>query len=255
MPKDMRGKKVLVTGGTSGIGLAAVKMFLERGARVVMAGRSHARGKDALEALPEKDRYRAEFFAADVGETEGCRRLVEDAANWLGGMDVLVNSAGIYLEQPMEDMTEELFDQVMAANVKGTYFMCRYALPELRKSEGASIVNVSSDAGVHGNYGCSAYCASKGAVTVFTRSLALEVASLGVRVNCVCPGDILTPLTEKQLAMGGNREEALREMQSLYPMGRIGTPEEAAAVILFLASPAASFVTGAAWGVDGGITA
>ncbi|MBQ1915146.1 MAG: SDR family oxidoreductase, partial [Selenomonadaceae bacterium] len=154
-----------------------------------------------------------------------------------------------------EDMTEELFDEVMAVNVKGTYFMCRYAVPELRRQEGASIVNVSSDAGVHGNYGCTAYSASKGAVTMFTRSLALELASFGVRVNCVCPGDILTPMTEAQLALGGNREEMLREMQSVYPLGRIGTAEEAAAVIFFLASPAASFVTGAAWGVDGGITA
>ena len=255
MPKDMKGKKVLVTGGTSGIGLSAVRMFLGRGARVALAGRSPARGKGALETLPTEDRPRAEFFEADVGEAESCRRLVEAAVNWMGGMDVLVNSAGIYLERPVEDMTEELFDQVMAVNAKGTYFMCRYALPHLRKRAGSSIVNVSSDAGVRGNYGCSAYCASKGAVTVFTRSLALEAASFGVRVNCVCPGDILTPLTEKQLAREGNREEALREMQSLYPMGRIGTPEEAAAVILFLASPAASFVTGAAWGVDGGITA
>ena len=255
MPKDMSERRVLVTGGTSGIGLAAVKMFLEQGARVAMAGRSAARGKSALETLSAADRPRARFFSSDVAEAEGCRRLVEESVRWLGGLDVLVNSAGIYLEQPVEDMTEDLFDRVMAVNVKGTYFMCCYALPELRKQSGASIVNVSSDAGVRGNYGCSAYSASKGAVTMFTRSLALETASLGVRVNCICPGDILTPLTEEQLAREGNREEALREMQSLYPIGRIGSPEEAAAVILFLASSSASFVTGAAWSVDGGLTA
>jgi len=255
LSEDMMGKRVLVTGGTSGIGLAAARMFLARGARVVVAGRSAKRGESALASLASMERCRAEFFSADVASAAGCRNLVEASAEWLGGIDVLVNSAGIYLERPIEDMTEELFDEVMAVNVKGTYFMCRYAVPELRSKKGASIVNVSSDAGVHGNYGCTAYSASKGAVTMLTRSLALELASFGVRVNCVCPGDILTPLTEAQLALGGNREKMLREMQSVYPLGRIGTAEEAAAVIFFLASPAASFVTGAAWGVDGGITA
>ena len=251
----MTNRRALVTGGTSGIGLAAARMMLERGARVAVAGRSEERGRKALESLPWELRRRAKFFSADVARVADCHRLTEHAVAWLGGMDVLVNSAGIYLEQPVEDMTEELFDEVMAVNVKGTYFMCRYAVPELRKQEGASIVNVSSDAGIHGNFGCTAYSASKGAVTLFTRSLALELASLGVRVNCVCPGDIMTPLTERQLAEEGTGEDALREMQSVYPLGRIGRAEEAASVIVFLASPAASFVTGAAWSVDGGITA
>lgn len=251
----MQGKRVLVTGGTSGIGLAAAGMFLEQGAKVVLAGRSAKRGKDALQSLPDPVRSGAAFLPCDVTDADACSRLVTDAAAWLGGLDVLVNSAGIYVEQPIESMTEEIFDRVMSVNVKGTYFMCRYAVQELRKQRGAAIVNVSSDAGIHGNYGCTAYCASKGAVTLFTRSLALELASLGVRVNCVCPGDVMTPMTEKQLAHGISREDALSEMQSVYPLGRIGSAKEAASVIVFLASPAASFVTGAAWSVDGGLTA
>ncbi len=253
--ENMKEKRVIITGGTSGIGLAAASMFLEQGARVVLAGRSSGRGEEALQSLPPGVRSRAAYVPCDVAKPEDCRSLVEDGTAWLGGVDVLVNSAGIYLEQPIESMTEELFDRVMDVNVKGTYFMCRYAVPELRKEKDAAIVNVSSDAGLHGNYGCTAYCASKGAVALFTRSLALEVASFGLRVNCVCPGDILTPMTERQLAEGNSREETLREMQSVYPMGRIGRVEEAASVIVFLASPAASFVTGAAWSVDGGLTA
>lgn len=246
---------MLITGGTSGIGLAAAAMFLARGAKVVLGGRSETRGGQALQSFAPELRERAVFFPCDVAKVEECSCLADFAEEWLGGLDILVNSAGIYVEEPIESMTEEIFDRVMEVNVKGTYFMCRYAVPKLRKNQGAAIVNVSSDAGLHGNYGCTAYCASKGAVTLFTRSLALELASLGVRVNCVCPGDIMTPLTEGQLAAGASREETLREMASVYPLGRIGSAEEAAGVIVFLASPAASFVTGAAWSVDGGITA
>ena len=124
----------------------------------------------------------------------------------------------------------------------------------LRRFKG-NIVNVSSDAGLHGNYGCSLYCASKGAVTLYTKAVALEAGPYGVRVNCVCPGDILTPLTEKQLENEPSREDALNEMASVYPLGKIGTVEQAAAVVVFLASEEAGFVTGAAWSVDGGITA
>ena len=133
-------------------------------------------------------------------------------------------------------------------------FLTKYALPYLKEVKG-NIVNVSSDAGLRGNFLCSLYCASKGAVTLYTKSLAIELAPYGVRVNCVCPGDILTPMTEEQLRPASSREEALQAMASVYPLQRIGTAEEAAAVIAFLASSAASFVTGAAWCVDGGLTA
>ena len=131
--------------------------------------------------------------------------------------------------------------------------MAKAAVPALKSSRGA-IVNVSSDAGINGNVNCTAYCAAKGAVTLFTKALALEMAPYGVRVNCVCPGDIATPMLERQLAATNDPLRYRQEMESVYPMGRIGTPEEVAGVILFLASDAASFVTGAAWSVDGGLT-
>ena len=264
----MEEKTALITGGTSGIGLATARLFLARGMRVAIAGRDAARGREALRDLREGIRLEqktrltgqtdmdgaARYFSADVRKHEDCQRLVGAVAAAFGTLDVLVNAAGVYMEQGAEDLTEEDYLEVMDTNVKGTMFVTRYALPFLRETKGA-VVNVSSDAGLHGNYGCSLYCASKGAVTLYTRAVAREAATYGVRVNCVCPADILTPLTERQLAAAPDREEALSAMISVYPLSRLGTPEEVAATIAFLASPAASYITGAAWNIDGGLLA
>ena len=237
---------MLISGGTSGIGLEAAREFLQEGARVCLMGRSEERGQAAVRLLQH------EAHGADVCFMAG--RVVRETAERFGGLDVLVNSAGIYREGALEDLREEELDDLLDCNVKGVFHLTQAALPALKASRGA-VVNVASDAGVHGNYFCAAYCASKGAVVLFTRALALETAAFGVRVNAIAPGDILTPLTEAQLGTGEKREQSLREMASVYPLGRIGTAEEAAALIVFLASARASFVTGAVYGIDGGLTA
>lgn len=252
--ETLKRKTALITGGTSGIGLASARIFLDNGYDVAIVGRSEQKGVKALSALSSRGRERI-FLRGDISKARECERLVAETAAAFGGVDTLVNSAGIYFERAITDTGEADYDLVMDTNVRGAYFMCRYAIPHLKKSAAGAIVNVSSDAGVNGNYFCSAYCASKGAVTVLTKALALELASANVRVNCVLPGDVDTPMTRSQLEGAEDPEEQLRQMRALYPLGRIGSAEEVAEVVYFLASEKAAFVTGAAWGVDGGLTA
>ena len=235
--------------------LKHAREFLQEGASVCLMGRSEERGREAAARLAqEAGAERICFLQGDVKSVEDCGRVVKGTVAHFGRLDVLVNSAGIYREGALEDLGEEELDDILACNVKGVFHMTKAALPALKAARGA-VVNVSSDAGVHGNYFCTAYCASKGAVVLFTRALALEVAAFGVRVNAIAPGDIMTPLTEAQLGTGERREANLREMAAVYPLGRIGTAQEAASLIVFLASARASFVTGAIYGIDGGLTA
>ncbi|SNU96138.1 3-oxoacyl-[acyl-carrier-protein] reductase FabG [Megamonas hypermegale] len=249
-------KIALITGGTSGIGLATAKIFLENNICTVLVGRNkdkYIEARKFLKPYIKKDVF-CDFIQSDITSASNCEKIINTVIEKYHGLDILINNAGIYKENAIENVSEAEFDEIMNTNIKGTYFLCKYAVSHLKKSQhNPAIVNVSSDAGINGNFFCSAYCASKGAVTIFTKALALELAPYNVRANCVCPGDIDTPLTRNQFA--GNEEEGIKEAASLYPIGRIGKPEEVAEVIYFLANEKASFVTGAVWSVDGGITA
>lgn len=242
----------LISGGTSGIGLAVAKELLAQGQQVMLLGRSAERGKRALQEL--QGGADVSFVAGDVASLAEDKNAVAQTIARFGKLDGLINSAGIYAEGAIEDVTEKQYEALMQTNVKGTYFLTQAAVAELKKNRG-NIVNVASDAGLHGNYYCSLYCASKGAIVQLTKALALELAGFGVRVNAVAPGDILTPMTQAQLDAMPDPAAGLREMASVYPLGRIGTPEEAANAICFLASSAASFITGSILSVDGGLTA
>ena len=254
MYQDLAGKTVLLTGGTSGIGLAAARRFLKDGATVVLVGRDKRRGEAALETLADGGKT-ACFWAGDVSRREVCFDLVTKVVERFGQLDIVVHAAGAYLEKAIEDVDEAQLDGLLNTHVKGAFFLAQAAAPYMKKAGCGAMIYVSSDAGINGNAHCSAYCAAKGGMNTLAKALALELGPYGIRVNAVCPGDVETPLLAAQLAEADDAVQMKKEMASLYPLGRIARPEEIAAVICFLASEEASFVTGALWSVDGGLTA
>ena len=238
------GSAVLITGSSRGIGKATAKEFLASGARVAINGRTEASVAQAIEELGGHKRLVG--APGDVETPAGCEAVVGASIKALGGLDVLVNSAGVFTKTPMAETDEDLWDSLMDINVKGTYFCSRAALYALDKS-GGSIVNVASEAGLTGYAGLTAYCASKGAIVNLTRSMALELAP-NVRVNCICPGVIDTDMARIGFADLGEEAE-------FYPLKRIGSATEVAKGIIYLASPDAGFITGSALAIDGGATA
>jgi NAD(P)-dependent dehydrogenase (short-subunit alcohol dehydrogenase family) len=249
---------VLITGGTSGIGLSSAEIFLQEGARVMINGRKTERGRDALQLLLRTQPDAAErvrFISGDVAAVSDCERIVRHTLDRFGGLDIVVNSAGIGFNHQIDDIDEADFDRLMNTNVKGSYFICQYAVKHFRTQGHGSIVNVSSDAGLQGNKRLSLYCASKGAVTIMSKALAVDLAPHNIRVNCVCPGDIYTPMLDADLQRESDPKGFLQGLIEHYPVGRLGRAEEVARVIVFLSSEASPFTTGAAWSVDGGITA
>lgn len=243
------GKRVLVTGGTRGIGLATVEAFLAAGAAVAVNGRTQQSVDAAVAKLPKG---KAVAAPGDIGTVEGCRAAVATAERALGGLDVLVNSAGVFREVTIEDSDEAWWDQVLDTNLKGTFFTSRAALPALRASKGC-IVNLSSESGIQGSPRCTVYCASKGGVTLLTKAMALEVAP-DVRVNAVCPGPVDTDMLWGGAPAGVDEKAYFAGLNSYAPMKRIGRPDEIAAAVLYLASPAAGFITGTSLSLDGGST-
>lgn len=250
-------KTVLITGGSSGIGLECARLFLSLGARVCITGRLQPKLDAAVRELrPEPGTLLT--LPGDVCLPEDCRMMVEKTAEAWGSLDVVINSAGVWLEGPAENVQPEDWDRVMDTNLKGTFFICRYAIPCLEKARGC-IVNISSDSGLVGNDSAAVYCASKGGVTLLTKSLAVELARKNIRVNAVCPGDVDTPMLQKAQAESGEEAESYREgLLSVYPERpgrRFTLPEEVARCVVFLASPEIEAVTGACLPVDFGLTA
>jgi len=242
-------KVVLITGGTRGIGFATAQLFAREGAQVVIVGRDADRTTEAAREVPGQGE------AGDVSVAADCERFVTRILSLHARLDVLVNCAGvIFRNRTVEQTTEEEWDMTFDVNVKGTYLMCKYALPALRKTKG-SIVNVSSYVGLVGFAGASAYAASKAAILNLTRSMALDHAKEGIRVNAVCPGSVDTDMIHAAWQQFGDVERARKLWAEKHPLGRIASPEEVARAILFLASQEASFITGVALPVDGGITA
>ncbi len=250
MTLDFAGKRILVTGGTRGIGRATVEAFLAAGARVAVNGSTVQSTEKAIATLG----LEAIGVPGDVSGADACKLIVETAATELGGLDILVNCAGVAHGGPVEEMTEALWDQTLDINLKGTFFCIQAALPHLRASQG-NIVNLASDAGLIGEAGLAVYCASKGGVVNLTRALALELAP-EIRVNCVCPGYVDTDMVRRDVIDASTDPKATEQaLANAAPLNRIATPAEIATAILYLASPHALFMTGAALQIDGGTTA
>ena len=239
-------RRVIVTGSTRGIGREAAKLFLEEGARVVV----HGRTAEAVERTTG-ELGGGTGIASDVSGLEGCRSLIDRALDHLGGLDVLVNNAAIGDGGTIEESDEALWQATMDINLRAPFFLTRHALPALRESRG-NVVMVSSVSGLMGHPGgVSVYCTSKGGLNNMTRAMALELAG-EVRVNAVAPGPIDTDMHRILARMSGDEEGYFAEIDQWVPMGRIGTVEEVARGILWLASDSASLATGVILSLDGG---
>ncbi len=239
------GLRVLITGSTRGIGKAAAAAFLERGARVAINGR---RDGDVAQAMAELGTDNLFAAPGDLASAAQAHAVVEAAMEGLGGLDVLVNNAGVFADGPIEDVTDETYDWMMNINVKGVFFATQTAIPELRRNKGC-VVMTASESGLSGNKNSALYCTSKGAVVNMTRAFAHDLAP-DIRVNAVCPGAVMT-----DMVTGGDEPGDLTDLESFSPMKRIADPMEIGEAICFLADPKQRFMTGALLAVDGGSTA
>jgi NAD(P)-dependent dehydrogenase (short-subunit alcohol dehydrogenase family) len=247
----LAGKVALITGGTSGIGEATAILFAREGAAVTITGRSEERGRKVVEQIQSGD-GRALFVRADVRVAEDCRRAVDETLSAFGRLDVLFNNAGVFVANDTVDCSEEEWDEQVDASLKGTFLMSKFALPTMIAQGSGSIINCGSGWGLVGGDRAVAYCAAKGGVIVMTRAMAMDHGPQGVRVNCVCPGDTVTPMEHKDAAHRGMTWEEYVAGASARPLGRMGEPDEIARAALFFACDESSFVTGAALPVDGG---
>lgn len=245
-------KRVLITGGSRGIGLATAQELLERGAIVAINGRSAATVDEGYKALGGGDRVIK--VIGDVATVAGCEAIVQQAVAAMGGLDVLVNAAGVGDQISIEDTTEAIWDATLDINLKGTFFCCRAALPAL-KASGGNIVNIASDSGLKGEPLLAAYCASKAAVVNMGRSMALDLAP-AVRVNCVCPGYVDTDMVRRDyIDRAADPAAAEQQLIELAPLRRLAAPSEIAKAVAYLASDDAKNITGTALAIDGGATA
>jgi NAD(P)-dependent dehydrogenase (short-subunit alcohol dehydrogenase family) len=248
-------KVAIITGGNSGIGKATAVLFAREGARLCLTGRNEKRCEEVI-AEVKKIGGQAVFVIADVRSPDECRKTVEATLEAFGRVDILFNNAGVYFPNNAVGCSVEEWDLTIDINLKGTFLMSKFVVPSMIKQGGDVIINNGPGWGIVGGKEGISYCASKGGVVLMTKAMALDHADQGIRVNCLCPGDVKTPMLDEDARMRGlTWDEYHTKAVAHRPMGRIGTPEEIAKAALFLASDDSTFMTGANLVVDGGGTA
>ena len=247
------GKVAIITGGTDGIGKAIAHVFTKEGAKVVIAGRNEEKGDRALREL--KKAGEVTYVKADVSDSQQVRRMIEDTVQRYGRIDILVNNAAICPPGDILTTTETTWNEVIDVNLKGVFLCSKFAIPHMLKNGGGAIVNIGSINSLMAMENEAAYDASKGGVLMLTKAMALDFARSNIRVNCICPGAIETPMLTASLDSAKDPKAARASLIQKHPLRRTGTPEEIAQAALFLATKDSSFITGATIPVDGGILA
>ncbi len=248
----LEGRRALITGAAANIGAATARRFAEEGAKLLLIDRDPA--IEATAAAIRKTGGESSGVVVDLSSVEEVDALTGIVEERLGGLDVLVNNAAVQRVGGVDDFSVSDWDETFAVNVRGCFLTVRALVPHLRRSDAAAIVNTSSQVGLHGAPGATAYSASKGAVIAFTKALALELAADGIRVNAICPGWVDTSFNEPAIGMLGGHEAHADLVRATIPLGRQARPDEIAAGTLYLASRESSYMTGQVLPVDGGVT-
>src|SRR4030088_1325545 len=250
----LKDQVALITGGTSGLGEDNALLFSKEGAKIAITGRNQDRGAAVVQQIKQQGRD-ALFIKADVSLAADCSRAVDETVQAFGRLDILFNNAGVFYPQTAVECSEKEWDEQINVNLKGTFLMSKFALSSMIAQGRGVIVNNSSGWGLVGGDHAIAYCASKGGVVLLTKAMAIDHGRQGIRVNCICPGDVDTPMLPEDARMRGQKWEDYLAGCSNRPLGRIGTSDEIAKAALFLASDDSSFMTGATLVGDGGGTA
>jgi meso-butanediol dehydrogenase/(S,S)-butanediol dehydrogenase/diacetyl reductase len=252
--RRLEGQTALITGGGTGIGRAIALAFSREGANVAVAGRRSEKLQSVVREVQEAG-GQGLAVAGDVTKAGDTERAVRETVERFGQLNVLVNNAGALHVSSIEGIPEQEWDRLMLVNLKGPFLMSRAALPEFRKAGGGAIVNIGSVLGLVAMKNRAAYCTSKGGVTMLTKAMALDHAHEGVRVNCICPAVVETPLVRELFGAGAEGEAARKARIAQIPFGRMGRPEDVAEMAVYLASQESSWVTGVAIPLDGGLSA
>jgi len=247
----LEGKVALITGGTSGIGSATAVRFAKEGANVAITGRNDERGAQVVKDIIANGGDGL-FIRSDVRFSADCRQAVDQTLERFGKVDILFNNAGVFHPKSIPDCTEEEWDETIDSSLKGAFLMSKYVIPSMIENGGGSIIHTSSGWGILGGDKAAAYCAAKGGLIIMAKAMAIDHGPAGIRVNCVCPGDVLTPMLPEDAEKRGMPWDEYAEGAAERPLGRIGTADDIANAVLYLASDESSFVTGEALVVDGG---